>query len=115
MPVRVTSKYPHIFPKDRPVEFSIGEGWHHLVDVLCDGIQTYCDKNKDKVEQVVATQVKEKFGGLRFNYMGGDTTIDALVSMIEFVSLSHCELCGDKAGPTRAIHGWVVTRCDACM
>lgn len=115
MSIQVTSRYPQIFPADRPVEFSIGEGWHHLVDILCSEVQAYCDRHKDKVEQVVATQVKEKFGGLRFYYMGGNEVTDGMISLVEMMSLAHCELCGNKAGPTRAIHGWVVTRCDACL
>lgn len=71
-------------------------------------------RNFRKVEeppvQVVAEQVKEKFGTLRFYYRGGDEYIDGLVSMAEAMSGVTCETCG-KPGETRS-GGWIRTLCD---
>jgi hypothetical protein len=65
----------------------------------------------EKPHQVVVTQVKEKFGTLRFYYNGGDDYIRGLVSMAEAMSATTCEECG-SAGILRP-GGWVHTACDA--
>jgi hypothetical protein len=62
------------------------------------------------VEQVVATQIKEKFGTLRFYYNGGDEYISGLVAMADSMSGRICEDCG-KPGK-RTSGGWIRTLCD---
>lgn len=64
----------------------------------------------EPVEQVVAVQVKEKFGGLRFYYNGGDDYIRGVVSMAEAMSYVTCETCG-APGKLRGDR-WVQTLCD---
>ena len=73
---KLTKKYPKIF-KDRyvdikksPIGFGIecDNGWYWLIDNLCQNIQSYIDNNEHlKIDQVIATQIKEKFGRLNFN------------------------------------------------
>ncbi len=60
--------------------------------------------------QVVASQVKEKFGTLRFYYSGGDETVDGIERMAESMSAVTCETCG-APGKTRS-GGWIQTLCD---
>jgi len=60
--------------------------------------------------QVVASQIKEKFGTLRFYYNGGDDYIRGLVSMAEGFSSRTCENCGNP-GRRRGV-GWLYTACD---
>lgn len=62
------------------------------------------------VEQVVATQIKEKFGTLRFYYQGGDDYIRGLDSMAEAMSARICEDCGKPGKRTKG--GWVRTLCE---
>jgi hypothetical protein len=64
----------------------------------------------DTIPQVVVTQVKEKFGTLRFYYNGGDDIIDGMVRMAEGMSGCTCEECGKPGG--RRGGGWIVTLCD---
>jgi len=64
----------------------------------------------EAVPQVVATQVKEKYGTLRFYYNGGDDYISGLVDMAVSVSSIMCEECGDL-GRVRD-GGWIRTLCD---
>lgn len=64
----------------------------------------------EKVPQVVAEQVKEKFGTLRFYYRGGDSTIDGMVRMAEAMSSRTCEECGNPGKPTPG--GWIWTLCE---
>jgi len=64
------------------------------------------------IEQVEAAQVKEKYGGLRFYVMGGNETVDALISFAEDMSYRTCESCGSPATPSEG--GWITTRCNKC-
>ena len=60
------------------------------------------------------TQIKEKFGGLRFYYNGGDDYIHGLEAMAESLSYRTCEYCGatKDVGHTQ---GWVITCCKTCV
>ncbi len=121
-------KYPLIF-KNRHGDmrktlmcfgFEHGDGWYQILDSLCGNIQSYIDwknrsaaagyKDFEPVEQVVAVQVKEKFGGLRFYYDGGDDHISGMVRMAESWAAVTCEVCGSP-GKTRP-GGWIKTLCD---
>lgn len=111
--------------------FEHGDGWYNIIDQLCANIQHHIDWshksnawdlewNKEHPEdqrevreicpQVVAEQVKEKFGTLRFYYQGGDDTVDGMVRMAETMTSVTCEQCAAPAktrGP-----GWIRTLCD---
>lgn len=120
-------KYPKIFKNrdgsimDTPMAwgFECDSGWFDIIDILCHEIQNYIDwKSKnlsvEEVEslQVVADQVKEKFGTLRFYYSGGDDVIEGLVMMAESMTHRTCEGCGcpgEKRGT-----GWIKILCDRC-
>jgi len=62
------------------------------------------------IPQVVATQVKEKFGGLRFYYNGGDEYIGGLIQMAELMSQQTCEVCGNHGKIYTT--GWHRTLCE---
>lgn len=64
----------------------------------------------EAVPQVVADQVKEKFGTLRFYVHGGDEYTNGIVAMAEAMSANMCETCG-KPGKLRG-RGWIYTACD---
>jgi hypothetical protein len=63
-----------------------------------------------EVPQVVVEQIKEKFGGLRFYYQGGDEHTSGVVDMAESWAAKSCETCG--AFGTRRGGGWIRTLCD---
>ena len=99
--------------------FECGNGWYHIIRVLCSNIQHHIDWRNQKnelnpnqpiVPQVTVDQVKEKFGTLRFYYTGGDDYIDGLVSMAESMSGITCEQCGNP-GSTLG-RGWLTTLCE---
>ena len=105
-------KYPKIF-SGQYGGFAIGAGWWHLIDTLCGNIQSHLDwkeKQGKPVPQVVAAQIKEKFGGLRFYYDGGDDKVSGMVTMAESWADSTCEVCGVPG--TRRDGGWIRTLCD---
>ena len=67
------------------------------------------------IPQVVATQVKEKFGGLRFYYSGGDDEIHGMVRLAESLSYAICEKCGVMNELVNRNHrGWIQTTCPCC-
>lgn len=63
-----------------------------------------------KVNWIHVEQIKEKFGGLRFYYQGGDDHISGMVTMAEVWAHRTCETCGNK-GEQRS-GGWIRTLCD---
>jgi hypothetical protein len=63
-----------------------------------------------KVEWIHVEQIKEKFGGLRFYYQGGDDQISGMVRMAELWAGRSCERCGDRG--ERRSGGWIRTLCD---
>mgnify|MGYP001601053117 CR=1 FL=1 len=94
--------------------FECGDGWYKLLDELCDNIQNHIDKNN--LAQVEATQVKEKWGTLRFYTNGSDDYVYDLISSAEEISGKICEICGSKNNVTleEDEHHWVRTRCNIC-
>jgi hypothetical protein len=92
--------------------FECSDGWYPLIDMLCREIQWHIDKNaKAGTPQFVASQVKEKFGGLRFYGDGGDDKIHNFIWFAESMSTITCETCG--APGKRRGRGWIYTACDA--
>ena len=61
-------------------------------------------------QQVIATQVKEKFGTLRFYYFGGDDVVDGMSRMAESMSAVMCEECGSPGEIRKG--SWLKTLCD---
>ena len=93
--------------------FCCGEGWWPILEKLCSNIQQHIDwKNKQSevVSQVTVAQIKEKFGGLRFYYDGGDEHINGMVRMAEAWADASCEECGSPG--KRRDGGWIKTLCD---
>jgi hypothetical protein len=125
-------KFPKIFPlagernSNLAVEsptfyFECGDGWYHILHSLCENLQSYIDYKIDsgKVSteeavslQVIATQIKEKFGTLRFYVVGGDEVTDGMISLAESISEHTCEGCGNVG--TTYNNGWVRTHCESC-
>ena len=83
--------------------FECGDGWFELLKDLSEKLEP---------EGVVATQVKEKFGTLRFYARSATDETFALIDEAEDISEKTCEVCG-KPGTLRG-KGWVQTLCDAC-
>lgn len=100
--------YPKMFAK-KYGGLTIGQGWWNMINELCAVIQKHIDHNKD-CPQVVIEQIKEKFGGLRFYYQGGDDFIHGAVWFAETMSANMCEECG--APGERNTGGYIQTLCN---
>ena len=77
---------------------SVGDGWLQL---LHDCIEELIAAGWDKC----ITQIKEKFGGLRFYINGGSDEVHDIISKYEKLSFETCEVCG-KHGELRKDCGW---------
>lgn len=63
-------------------------------------------------KQVIATQVKEKFGSMRFYYEGGDEYVSGIIDLMENMTSTTCDNCG--AVGTKGGGGWISVRCAPC-
>jgi hypothetical protein len=89
-----------------------GNGWYNLIDKLCENIQHYIDTHKQ--EQIQATQVKQKFGGLCFYYRPYNKIVDILIQVAMNDSVKTCETCGSTED-VKLTKGWVTPLCKKCM
>ena len=136
--IKLAEAYPKIFKNiggDKMVTcmawgIECNDGWYNLLDTLCYTMQQHCTATNtryiietDKYEfieegdpeyvQVVAAQVKEKLGTLRFYVDGGDASTEAMIELAEAMSGRICELCGSPAR-RNTDSGWLHTTCTAC-
>ena len=109
---RMEQSYPKMYP-GKYGGFAVGKGWWPIIERLSSSIQQHIEfvnKKEEVCPQVVVMQVKEKFGGLRFYYEGGDDYVHGLVSMAESWADIACETCGGIG--QRRSGGWIRTLCD---
>jgi hypothetical protein len=134
---KLFEKYPNLFSNrtKTPMEScmswgcEVGNGWYDILSSLCwmitqhernkEDNKKYLEKNDpEKLATlpeyfpVKFDQVKEKYGGLRVYFSGGDEYIEGLVSMAESFSYQICEECGEKGKPNKG--GWISTLCENC-
>lgn len=103
---QLRARSPAIF---RRCTLSFGDGWFVLVDALCERLQHHADHGGPQVE---ITHIKEKWGELSIDWIGGGLYVDGLVDMTEAMSTHICEKCGK---PGTLFEGTVFrTRCPEC-
>lgn len=113
--MKLVEKYPTVFKeyggdiRQTCMAWGIdtGNGWYDILDELCAKLEPM---------GVVATQVKEKFGGLCFyiNMVKKDDwdEIQNAISEAEAKSYKICEKCGR---PGKRVGGsWIRTLCEKC-
>jgi hypothetical protein len=122
----IINKYPKIFEpyNGNPNGINwhgVPEGWLPIIDKLCVCIQSYIDNHvsytKDgryKPAQIRCSQMKEKFGGLRFYTDGHDEVIEGMIKMAEHLCDNTCQDCGSEEdlGMTT---GWISVLCRNCV
>jgi hypothetical protein len=86
--------------------FECDDGWFRILDELMGRIQ---EVDKDKI--VVIYQVKEKFGGLRFNPGSSTEEVNNIIEEYEKKSYEVCEVCGEE-GELCEDHHWYKTVCE---
>lgn len=97
--------------------FECAEGWFPMIDELCSKIANLIDEKYPELKNdFIVTQVKEKFGMLRFYTNYGNDEIYGLVEEYEGKSATICEICGSKEAECKS-NGcgyWISTLCDKC-
>jgi hypothetical protein len=104
-------------------------GWYELLSSVCWRIFQHEQNISERIEvrnkygtpndqsdleyiPVKFDQIKEKFGGLRIYFSGGDDYVEGVVSMAEEMSYKICEVCGNSGKPNKG--GWITTLCNNC-
>jgi len=133
---KLYDKYPQFFSnKDKGIQYSCmawgcecNNGWFDIISSLCWMIRQHEDnkaltkkyleendpeklKTEPEYFPVKFDQIKEKYGGLRIYFSGGDDYVEGLVSMAEAISYKICEVCGNKGESNKG--GWITTLCES--
>jgi hypothetical protein len=104
-------------------------GWYELLSSVCwrifqhenniaDRVRIRNENNKENDQSdldyvpVKFDQIKEKFGGLRIYFSGGDDYVEGVIGMAEEMSYKICEVCGNSGKPNKG--GWITTLCNNC-
>jgi hypothetical protein len=91
--------------------FECGDGWADLLVELCEKIQSHLvTLSPESVYDIVALQVKEKYGSLRFYISSYDEVIECLIDEYSRKSRYVCETCG-KPGKIRG-SVWLYAACN---
>jgi hypothetical protein len=133
----IAKNCPELMEKSRIGEYiGIGAGWYSIIHALCELIyrpvanakfrlqasikyprdetgayQQQCEAEFDQaVENLpVISDIKEKFGTLRFYADNADERVHSLIEFAEEMSGVMCEVCG-KPGSIDD-NGWIKTHC----
>jgi hypothetical protein len=83
-------------------------GWNKLIDELVE-------KLNELPEEIYVTQVKEKYGTLRFYIASGSEKAFDIIDLYEEFSSHICEHCGEfYTAKERVSHGWIKILCNKC-
>jgi hypothetical protein len=94
--------------------FMCGEGWFPLIYELLDKIQAIVDKTPE-LSDIEVTEIKEKYGGLRFYINYGTDEIFDIIDEYEKKSYTICERCGKPGKLTKNNYRWYKTLCNNCI
>ena len=113
-------KYPDIFAQRHlPMTQSCmcwgidtGDGWYQIIDDLCAKIKAHVDEVKLKYPKykMEASQVKEKFGTLRFYTDYSHPAVEEFIREAVALSAKTCDVCGEP-GHCASYRGWWMTMC----
>lgn len=113
---KLAQDFPTLFKgKDKPVTESLmafgcecDDGWYRIIRSMCHALHVHFKNQQIEFE---FTQVKEKYGGLRVYFFGGDAFVDGVVCMAEEMAYKTCEICGN---PGTLCHAgvWLKTLCE---
>jgi hypothetical protein len=89
-----------------------GEGWRNLLERACARIRAAAQADGGSFK---ATQIKEKYGTLRFYWEGAlspeaDAEVEEIIDLAEARSACTCEVCGEE-GRLYQSGCWMMTRC----
>lgn len=92
----------------------VGDGWYDIIYRLSQKLEAMIAKCPDDPDfgRPCASQVKEKFGGLRFYMTESTDEMEAAIRFAEGEASAICELCGEPG--ELGGKGWLSCRCEKC-
>lgn len=113
-PEQLREKYPKILGegtgyRGHGCEIACGNGWYDILNQLCFELQNISDRTG---EQITATQIKEKFGGLRFYADGANAEHETAITEAENKAEKTCEVCGSPGRLRTEKRSWIKTLCN---
>jgi len=117
-PILYRDRYKSIYETCMAWGFTCGGGWFEPIYKLSKKLENLNKKSESPDKPVViADQVKEKFGGLRFYVSFGENTseetikqIDQWICEAETECDNICEVCGES--PVQRTSGYIQTLCE---
>lgn len=119
---RFRRMYPHLLVQNIGLE--CGVGWFGVLDALFTSLEQQIiegirldrwQRQSDEATRLIswpcATQVKEKFGGLRVYMSKPSAEMTELIELAVNRARVTCDVCGEP-GVLRDTSGWLRTRCD---
>jgi hypothetical protein len=103
----LVKKYPILYEYRK--SFACGDGWFKILDKLSRDLTKIIEETGCSCR---CSDVKEKYGTLRFHMDTETDEMSKLIAQAEAVSSETCENCGGK-GLIRGLK-WVTTLCDKC-
>ena len=91
-----------------------GDGWKDLIEPIIEYINNY-NKDKKEEDKIIISQIKEKFGGLRFYVDRWNEEVHNMINNAEEESYKVCELCGSREDVGQTANGWITTLCHNCV
>lgn len=99
---------PTVIPEDLYLECHVG--WFPILYHTCVKLEAL-NQGKPENEQVIALQIKEKFGGLRFYLVLSTPEAEAVIDEAEAACWKTCEICGEPG--TQCGKRWIQTLCNS--
>lgn len=93
-----------------------GNGWEKIIREAAEKLEPLIVAYKKEFpgdDAPRASQIKEKFGTLRFYLSHGTDEMFDIANEAEEKSAEVCEHCGEKGELRQG--GWLLTLCDACQ
>lgn len=134
----LAKRWPNLYSKSEVQYYGVGVGWLNIIDTLSGMISYKIDRLSgllryereqagelrsieriEKYEKEVAeaieglpiiSDIKEKYGGLRFYVRGATEEVENYIDFAEALSMKTCEECGAPGEPRS--DGWTKTLCD---
>lgn len=99
---------PHLYG-DR-FYFECGDGWYHIILEATKKIESILRTYPESIRQdIVASQVKEKYGTIRFYISYYTEELDEIINELESQSAKTCEVCGGPGSVRGRL--WLYTAC----
>lgn len=107
-------------PKDEKYSYTLLEelpnGWRKAFGLqMCEEIRTALLRSggKHKLQTYRVTQIKEKYGGLRWYDYGGNNEVSRIIDDYEVISQNICIKCGKPDVPM-INESWISPWCEEC-